>query len=78
MRAVGFASGTAAIFQFIPVIGALIGYVFSVVLEVRAIRAMHGTTTSTAALAVLLPTVVCAGLVGLLGAVAYFYFQTLS
>lgn len=75
LRAVGFASGTAAIFQLIPFIGPLIGYAFGVVLEVRAIRAMHGTTSSTAAMAVLLPTVVCAGLVGLFGAAAYLFFQ---
>lgn len=75
VRAVAFSSGTAAIFQIVPGVGALIGYVVSVVLEIRAIREMHGTTTASAALAVLLPTVVCVGVVGGLGALAYLYFQ---
>lgn len=75
VRAVAFASGTAAILQVVPVVGAFIGYVVSVVLEIHAIREMHGTTTSTAALAVLMPTLLCVGVVGGLGAMAYLFFQ---
>lgn len=58
-RIVGYASGAAALFQVIPVVGALIGGIWAIVVEILAVKEMHDTTTGKAALAVLLPILVC-------------------
>jgi len=57
-RALAYAT-TAQLAQVIPMCGGLIGTVWSIVLQIIGVAEAHGTTRGKAALAVLLPLVLC-------------------
>lgn len=65
-RAVAFAHGPA-VFTIVPYVGPLIGGIWSIVLAIIGLRETHETTTGKAAAAVLLPLVLLAFLVVILG-----------
>lgn len=50
---------TANVFQLVPVCGGVIGGLWAIVLEVVGLAAAHKTSTLKAAMAVLIPVVVC-------------------
>lgn len=66
-RAVAFASGSTALLQIIPFLGSFIAALWALVIEVIAIRELHGTTTMKALIAVLLPVVLILGCVCCVG-----------
>jgi hypothetical protein len=77
-RAVSYSS-VPALISWIPLIGGLVSFVYSIVLNVLAIRETHGTTTGKAALAVLIPVVVLVFLAILLAAaIGAFVFTLLQ
>lgn len=77
IRAVAFAQGSVAVLQIIPFMGAGIAAIWGLVIEIYAVKALHKTTGTKAALGVLLPIGVlllccCCGVIaaaGSLGAV---------
>ncbi len=83
LRVVCFTGGSANLFSMIPVCGALIAFVYTIVLETIGISRAHQTTTAKALMAVLLPLFVCccafgvlvAALFGSLGAFAEYFKQ---
>jgi len=83
LRVVCFTGGSANLFSMIPVCGALIAFVYTIVLETIGISRAHQTTTGKALMAVLLPLFVCccafgvlvAALFGSLGAFAEYFKQ---
>ncbi|MCK6544758.1 YIP1 family protein [Myxococcota bacterium] len=73
-RAVAFASGATALLQVVPYIGGVIAFFWALVIQVAALRELHGTTTNKALLAVLLPILLavgcaCCGIVAAAGAI---------
>lgn len=58
-RVVGYALGSSAPFQLIPVVGFIVGPIWALVVEILGVKEMHDTTTGKAVLAVLLPLLVC-------------------
>jgi hypothetical protein len=63
-------AGTVQVFQIVPFCGGLIGFVWGIVLYIIGIAAAHRTSQGKAALAVLLPLVLCCVCVAVL-AVAF-------
>ncbi len=64
-RVVCFASGTAQLFNVIPLVGGLIAFIYGIVLECIGLSRAQEITTGKAVLAVLLPLIVCIGVGGL-------------
>ena len=58
-RAIAYAQGSTAVLQLVPFIGQLIAFIWSIVVEIMAIKELHTTTTGKSAGAVLLPIFVC-------------------
>jgi hypothetical protein len=65
-RVVCFASGAANLFSMIPMCGWLIAIGYDIVLKCIGVSRAHETTTGKAVLAVLLPIIVCCGVIVLL------------
>lgn len=61
-KAFAYANTPSMLFSWIPIAG-LVGFVWTLVLEVKGIRILHETTTGRAALAVLLPITIVVGLI---------------
>ncbi len=59
---VAYATGSTALLAIIPVCGGLVGAVWAIVVEIIGLSRAHRTTGGRAALAVLLPIVLCFGL----------------
>ncbi len=70
VRAMAY-SQSVLVFSWVPVIGALVGAVWTLVLMVVGLREMHGTTTGKALAAVFLPVVLCVGSFALLFGMAF-------
>jgi phage FluMu protein Com len=66
LRVIGYAQGSTAWLNVIPIFGGLIAFVWLVVLEIIGFARAHEISTGKAALAVLLPMVLCFVLVFLL------------
>ena len=60
LRAVCY-SEVSSLASIIPVVGALIGFVWWIVLAVQGVQRLHQTTSGKAVTAVLIPVVVCCG-----------------
>lgn len=60
-RVACYSGGATAVFQFLPLCGALVSSIYNLILMILGISKVHGITTLRAAIAVLLPTVVCCG-----------------
>jgi hypothetical protein len=58
-----YAAGSTALLQLLPVCGTAVGWVWTLVLEIIGVSKVHGIGMGRAGLAVLLPLVVCCGLV---------------
>lgn len=69
-RVLCYAGGSTAVLQLLPVCGALIGGVWALVAQVIGLSEVHGIGKGRAFVAVLLPMIVCCGLVFVLFAVA--------
>jgi hypothetical protein len=69
-RVLCYAAGSTAVLQLLPVCGALIGSVWALVAQVIGLAEVHGIGKGRAVAAVLLPMVLCCGLVFVLFAVA--------
>ena len=63
---VAYAGGSTAVFAVIPFCGGMIGAVWAIVVEIIGLARAHETTPGRAALAVLLPLVLCCGAVFLM------------
>lgn len=61
LRVVAYGSGSANLFQMIPLCGGLIAFIWGIVLDVIGIARAHETTTGRALFAVLLPFFLCCG-----------------
>jgi hypothetical protein len=68
-RVLCFASGTANLFNMVPMCGGLIAAVYSIVLNCTGLSRAHQTTTGKAVLAIFLPMIVCCVLVVVFGIV---------
>ncbi|MCY2989070.1 MAG: YIP1 family protein [Planctomycetota bacterium] len=66
LRVVAYVGGAAALLQVIPVAGALGTVIVSLIHEIIGLSVAHETTKGKAAAAVLLPLLVCCGLLALL------------
>lgn len=64
LKAISYAQ-SPQIFQLVPLCGGLVAAIWSIVLEIIAIREVHRTTTGKAAFAVLFPMVICCFLISL-------------
>ncbi len=62
-RVFAYASGSVALIQLVPICGGLIAGIWVSICEIIGLREAHETTTGRAILAMLLPTIVCCGLV---------------
>lgn len=71
-RAVSY-SYSAHLFDIIPFIGSLIGSIYMLILVILGVREGHGISTGKAALAVLLPVIVGAGLTILALLIPFFF-----
>jgi hypothetical protein len=60
-RVVCFSSGSTSLLSMIPFCGGMIACVWNIVLEIIGLARAHETETGKAALAVLLPIIVCCG-----------------
>ena len=76
-RVVCFSSGSTYLMSMIPVCGGMIACVWNIVLEIMGLARAHQTDTGKAALAVLLPIIVCCGGAILLGVLGGFSALTL-
>ncbi|MFH1830936.1 MAG: YIP1 family protein [Pseudomonadota bacterium] len=65
-RVVCYAVGPQ-LFQIIPLLGGMVAWVWQVVLTVIGIKVVHKTTYSRSAVAVLLPMLICCGIIMLIG-----------
>ena len=69
-RVIAYSSGSTALFYAVPFCGGLVAFIWSLVVQIIGVKEIHGTTTGTAVMAVLLPFLVCccgfAGLMALL------------
>jgi hypothetical protein len=73
VRVMSYVSGTTALLQIIPIIGPFVILIVSVVYEIIGLAEAHETTKGKTALAVLLPLILCCGVVALaLGAFMFF------
>jgi hypothetical protein len=61
-RVACYSGGATAVFQFLPVCGPLVASVYNFILMILGLSKVHEITTLRAAIAVVLPTVVCCGL----------------
>ena len=61
-RVVCYSGGATAVLQLLPVCGAFVATIWNFILMVIGISAVHKISTGRAAVAVLLPTLVCCGL----------------
>ena len=78
LRVSAYASGATSVLGLIPFCGALIGGIYAVVVAIIGLSRAHEISTGKAAAAVLLPVVLCCGLVLLLyGAIAALVFGAL-
>jgi phage FluMu protein Com len=59
LRVIGYAQGSTAWLNVIPVVGGLVAFVWLIVIEIIGFAQAHETTMGKAALAVLLPIIVC-------------------
>ncbi|MFN2507877.1 MAG: YIP1 family protein [Chthoniobacterales bacterium] len=66
LRVLSYSSGSASVFQLVPLCGGVIAGVWSIVLNCIGLSRAHETDTWRAVVAVLLPMVVCCGGVALL------------
>jgi hypothetical protein len=69
-RVVCFSSGSTSLLSMVPVCGGLVSGVWNIVVEIIGLARSHEIDTGKAALAVLLPIIVCCGgliLLGILG-----------
>lgn len=62
-RVVCYAAGSTAILQLLPICGAWIASIWVLVAEIIGLSEVHGITRARAAVAVLLPMVLCCGLI---------------
>ncbi len=62
-RVACYSGGATAVFQLLPVCGAIVASVYNFVLMVKGLSQVHSITTLRASIAVILPTLVCCGLV---------------
>ena len=62
-RVVSYAGGACAILQLVPVCGGLVMWIWSIVLMVVGFSEVHGIGKGRALVAVLLPMIVCCGLI---------------
>jgi hypothetical protein len=67
-RAITYTQGSVAPLAIVPMCGSLIAAVWAIVCLVIGLAQMHETTTGKAAAAVLVPIVLCCGLIFLFGA----------
>jgi hypothetical protein len=65
-RVVCFTCGAANLFSMVPICGGLIAAVYQIVLECIGLSRAHQTTTGKAIMAILLPLIVCCGLITLI------------
>jgi hypothetical protein len=63
VRCVAFASGSVALMQIVPMLGASIAGIWTVVIEILALKELHRTTHGKTAIAVLGPILICCCLV---------------
>lgn len=57
-----YATGAALVFQFVPLCGGFIASIYGLVLTVIGLQKTHGIDTGKAVIAVLLPLVICCGI----------------
>jgi hypothetical protein len=76
-RVVCFSSGSTYLLSMIPFCGGMIAMVWNIVVEIIGLARAHETETGKAALAVLLPIIVCCGGLILLGILGGFSALTL-
>ncbi len=62
-RVLSYAGGACAILQFVPVCGGLLMWIWSIVVMVIGFSEVHGIGKGHALLAVLLPVILCCGLI---------------
>ena len=62
-RVVCYAGGASAVLQLLPVCGGLVSSVWNFVLMILGLAQVHGIGKGRAAVAVLLPSIVCCGLI---------------
>lgn len=62
-RVFAYTAGSTALIQIVPICGALVAGIWALVCEIIGLREAHETTTGRAVLAILLPVIVCCGLV---------------
>lgn len=62
-------AAAAQIFSVVPILGSLVAGILGIVLTVIGLREVHRTSTGQAIVAMLLPVVVCVGLIALLAGV---------
>jgi hypothetical protein len=65
-RVVGFASGAGNLFYMIPFCGGFIAPIYTIVLECIGLMQAHPTTVVKALVAILLPIVVCCGMMAVI------------
>lgn len=70
-RVVCYAAGSTAILQLLPVCGTWIASIWVLVAEIIGLSEVHGITRARAAAAVLLPMVLCCGLIAVFVAVVF-------
>jgi hypothetical protein len=68
-RVACFTAGAANLFSMIPICGGIIALVYQIVLECIGLSRAHQTTTGKAIMAILLPLIVCCGVVVLIAVV---------
>jgi hypothetical protein len=61
-RVTCYAGGSTAVLQLLPVCGALAAWIWNIFLMVTGLSEVHGISKGRALAAVLLPTLVCCGL----------------
>jgi len=61
-RVICYAGGATAVLQLLPVCGAIVASIWNLVLVVIGISQVHGISRGRASIAVLLPSLVCCGL----------------
>jgi len=62
VRVYCYAAGSTAIFQWVPICGGLVGFIWSLVLQIIGLARVHQIGTGKAAVAVLLPLALCCAL----------------
>ncbi len=69
-RVLCYASGSTAVLQLLPMCGGLVASVWMLVAEIIGLSEVHGITRMRAAVAVLLPLIVCCGLIAVVVVIA--------